>query len=642
MQPKTGLGAGTHNETITFASDHATSDSVDVTFTVDAATYTVDADKALLAYGSAIEGYATAPAAQQVTITNNGNLSVTFTLPTSTDYDISTSDSLTLAPAGTATFSVQPKTGLGAGTHNETITFASDHSTSDSVDVTFTVDAATYTADADKTSLAFGSEIVGYASAPAAQTVTITNNGNSSFTLTLPTSTKYSISTSDSLTLAPAATATFDIQPKTGLTAGTHNETITFASDHSTSDSVDVTFTVNAATYTVEADKASLAFGSEIVGYSSAPAVQTVTTTNNGNSSLTLTLPTSTDYDISTTDSLTLAPAGTSTFSVQPKTGLGAGTHNETITFASDHATSDSVDVSFTVNDASYAISADKNTLAFGSAIEGYATAPAAQQVTITNNGNLSVTLTLPTSTDYDIATSDSLTLAPAGTATFSVQPKTGLSAGTHNETITFASDHSTSDSVDVSFAVDAATYTVSADKNTLAFGSAIEGYATAPAAQQVTITNNGNSSLTLTLPTSTDYDIATSDSLTLAPAGTATFSVQPKTGLSAGTHNETITFASDHATSDSVDVSFAVDAATYTVSADKNTLAFGSAIEGYATAPRSATGDHHQRRQSECNAYAADQHGLYYCNIRFSDACTRRHGNIQRAAQDRAGSGYS
>ena len=453
MQPKTGLGAGTHNETITFASDHATSDSVDVSFTVNDAAYAVSADKNTLAFGNEIVGYATAPAAQQVTITNDGNLSVTLTLPTCTGYTIATSDSLTLVPAATATFSIQPKTGLAAGTHNETIHFQTDHLTSDSVDVNFTVNDAAYAVSADKASLAFGSAIEGYATAPAAQQVTITNDGNLSVTLTLPTSTDYTIATSDSLTLAPAGTATFSIQPKTGLTAGAHNETITFASDHLTSDSVDVSFTVNDAAYAVSADKASLAFGSAIEGYATAPAAQQVTITNDGNLSVTLTLPTSTGYTITTSDSLTLAPAATATFSIQPKTGLTAGTHNETITFASDHATSDSVDVSFTVQAAQYTLAVSPATLDFGSEIAGYASV-AAQTVLVTNTGNRITTLTQPTATDYTVGPLSRNVLNPGATATFTVTPHTGLATGTYAETIAVTGSGLSSAGVDASFTV--------------------------------------------------------------------------------------------------------------------------------------------------------------------------------------------
>ena len=84
------------------------------------------------------------------------------------------------------------------------------------------------------------------------------------------------------------------------------------------------------------------------------------------------------------------------------------------------------------------------------------------------------------------------------------------------------------------------------------------------------------------------------------------------------------------------------VVAATYTVSANKDTLAFGNAITGYASAPRSAAGNRYQQRQLQPDADAADQHEVQHFHHGFADACTRRHGNIQRATQNRVGRGYS
>ncbi len=84
-------------------------------------------------------------------------------------------------------------------------------------------------------------------------------------------------------------------------------------------------------------------------------------------------------------------------------------------------------------------------------------------------------------------------------------------------------------------------TYTISADTTTLNFGSVQTGYTT-PAAQTITIRNNGNQSITLTQPTAANYTIGTLSKTTLAAGETATFTVQPKGGLAAGTYDETIT----------------------------------------------------------------------------------------------------
>lgn len=101
-----------------------------------------------------------------------------------------------------------------------------------------------------------------------------------------------------------------------------------------------------------------------------------------------------------------------------------------------------------------------------------YADAPAAQIVTITNIGNQSVTVNLPTSTKYIITAgtgfeNGTATLALDGTATFTVQPKTGLAIGSHSETLNISGSDGTSASASVklSFTVNAV-YTLTVNLN--------------------------------------------------------------------------------------------------------------------------------------------------------------------------------
>ncbi len=84
--------------------------------------------------------------------------------------------------------------------------------------------------------------------------------------------------------------------------------------------------------------------------------------------------------------------------------------------------------------------------------------------------------------------------------------------------------------------------YSISADTTPLDFGSVYTGY-TQPAAQTVTITNNGNQPLTLNQPASTSsFVVGTLSTTSLPVNGTATFTVQPKAGLAVGTYSENIT----------------------------------------------------------------------------------------------------
>lgn len=84
-----------------------------------------------------------------------------------------------------------------------------------------------------------------------------------------------------------------------------------------------------------------------------------------------------------------------------------------------------------------FAITASPVVLSFGTADEGYASAPAALTVTVTNIGNRTVTLEQPASTDYfEVGALPDDEIAAGGTATFTVQPKTDLPAGAYSDRI--------------------------------------------------------------------------------------------------------------------------------------------------------------------------------------------------------------
>ena len=108
-----------------------------------------------------------------------------------------------------------------------------------------------------------------------------------------------------------------------------------------------------------------------------------------------------------------------------------------------------------TVTDKTYAISADATALNFGSAYTGYAQ-PAAKTVTMKNTGNQPVTLNQPSSTDNFVVGNLTDTELVAGeTATFKVQPKAGLAAGTYSDTITVSdTNNNVTSSITASFTV--------------------------------------------------------------------------------------------------------------------------------------------------------------------------------------------
>lgn len=112
----------------------------------------------------------------------------------------------------------------------------------------------------------------------------------------------------------------------------------------------------------------------------------------------------------------------------------------------------------------------------------------------------------------------------------------TAVSAGTTNITATADGNKTATCTVTVV----AKTYSISSSPTSLDFGSVYTGYAQ-PAAQTVVVTNTGNQDVTLVQPASANFEISALSAIKLAPNDTATFSVQPRSGLAAGTYSEQI-----------------------------------------------------------------------------------------------------
>ncbi len=130
-----------------------------------------------------------------------------------------------------------------------------------------------------------------------------------------------------------------------------------------------------------------------------------------------------------------------------------ADTYNFTVTATND-AGSDSKEFTLTIGVAPvYSITADPLKLDFGTLTEGYT--PASQMVTITNNGNQPLTLNQPVSTGhFEVGNLSTLTLPANGTATFTVQPKAGLAAGTYSEDIDVTASNNVTLSIPASLTV--------------------------------------------------------------------------------------------------------------------------------------------------------------------------------------------
>jgi formylglycine-generating enzyme required for sulfatase activity/methionine-rich copper-binding protein CopC len=203
-------------------------------------------------------------------------------------------------------------------------------------------------------------------------------------------------------------------------------------------------------------------FPAAVVGYTAAPAAQSVTVSNTGNretGELTAALSgdNDSDFTLSGTPISSIAVDGNNTFTVVPNIELAAGTYTATVTVSGDNGITANFTVSFTVNAAVYSISLNPSgPLTFTIAHDGYA-APETKTITVSNTGNQEtgeLTVTLSDASFFELSKTSINTIAVNGNDTFTVVPNMGLAAGTYTATVTVSGANGIIANFEVSFTV--------------------------------------------------------------------------------------------------------------------------------------------------------------------------------------------
>ena len=467
--------------------------------TYSASAYTEDGS-GILDFGSVEEGYTEIPEAQMVTITNNGTGDLNFKEIAPENFMAADINDAPLKSGESVTVWVKPREGLKAGEYKDLITYqteegadvffeadftvkepenkkAEDHENNEQTDPGETSDPAAekiYKLTADPTELPFDDLTAGYEKVETTSTVTIKNEGTEAVTLVQPESEFFDIApvseveSSGNIQLAQGGEQTFTVQPKLGLSAkdDPYVEELVFASDESTEASATVTASVMVKTETPKTVTATvkpegpLSFGTLEQGYETAPDAQPVTVENTGTEAIRIQLSAPEDYEVGEPSAEVLNPGDkAATFTVQPKTGLQAGDHSDTISVTDQNTgnTLAEIRLEFTVSEsepeANPGLSVT-DSLEFGTKEEGYKELPDAKTVTVTNTGNTKIVLKQPSSNAYTIGTLSATELEAGDNATFSVQPVSGLSQGEYLEDIVIANDANVEAYVNVHFSV--------------------------------------------------------------------------------------------------------------------------------------------------------------------------------------------
>lgn len=289
-------------------------------------------------------------------------------------------------------------------------------------------------------------------------------------------------------------------------------------------------------------------FDEVVVGYEQ-PAAAALSITNTGSAGATITGVTSSDparFIVNTNGSSQIAAGATDTsWTIQPAAGLAAGTYGATVTVTYDGGKTVSSTVSFVVKESAPAPASELviGNLVFDAVQEDYQAVPE-KAFTVTNTGAADVNVTSATLSGKN-PTSFTLgggaTTIKAGatdSTTYTVIPVLGQQAGTYSATLVLTYDNGKTAQADVTFTVSATAGTPSLTVGKVDFGSVSEG--SMPGAAAISIENTGDVTATITDVSvdSKNFTVNTTGSTNIAADATdTTWTVQPVSGLSAGTY---------------------------------------------------------------------------------------------------------
>jgi hypothetical protein len=475
----------------------------------------------------------TTSTAQTITVSNPGTTPLSFTsLVSSGDFaetNTCPTGSTTLAVGGncTATVTFTPSAG-GSRTGSLTVTDSVPDSPQ-TLALSGTGEAPVVTLSL--TSLTFAATNVG--STSAAQSVTLTNSGTGALTIdSIAASSQYAETNTCGSSVAQGANCTISVT-FTPTASGTQTGTVTIT-DNATGSPQTIALSGTGNGPAVVLMPATVTFASQPVGSTS--PVQTVTLTNTGNESLSITkIATTGPFAETNTCATTLAANASCTISVDfAPTVSGAASGTLTIT---DNATGSpqTLTLSGTGSTGGFASLTPAAGLTFPSTSVG--TSATAQNITLTNTGNatLSITSIAVTGTDSGDfsetnACGSSLTAGKACTITVTFKP---TAAGNRSAAITVTSNGAGSPQSLALTGTGSSAPLVTLAPTSLDFGAQLISSKTV---KTVTLTNSGNATLTVssvTISGSAFSETNNCTSVAAAASCTITVTFDPSTSAS-------------------------------------------------------------------------------------------------------------
>ena len=472
--------------------------------TADASIVIGDGNSEVVDFGTVISGQEDSIQAQYVTVTNTGNTTLNFT-DISPEHFMVQDISNPMEQNSSQQLWIVPRAGIAAGEYDDTITYTSEEGVEVSFEAKMTVEAAKDNAQ----------------------------NGNGQDDQKTDTG-----NTSD---------PTADDQNKGDETPA--DSTTDPSNDANTSDGGNNGSTTTEVTLAVDdtAAESGLTFKST--------ESQQITVKNNSAQAVTVAASSTGAAPAVTIDpSEQEIPAGESaTFTVTPAENLATDTpYPDNILFADKNNSDNKIIVPVNVTipaPAKINVTADKLVAEFGPLVVGYTELPAAEPITLRNEGNADAVLSDAVSStgaaqgQYFDITWQAQTVKSGDSVLFTIQPKMNLTANaTEIFTIT---DNTTGNTIPITatVTVNPASHSLDVSEPVLDFTAAKQGYGEI-APREFMVTNNGNVTETLEQPTLTNFTVSVNQ-LTLAPGSTAVYTVQPKTGLDVGAYSENLKISS-------------------------------------------------------------------------------------------------
>ena len=469
--------------------------------TADASIVIGDGNSEVVDFGTVISGQEDSIQAQYVTVTNTGNTTLNFT-DISPEHFMVQDISNPMEQNSSQQLWIVPRAGIAAGEYDDTITYTSEEGVEVSFEAKMTVEAAKDDAQ----------------------------NGNGQDDQKTDTG-----NTSD---------PTADDQNKGDETPA--DSTTDPSNDANTSDGGNNGSTTTEVTLAVDdtVAESGLTFKST--------ESQQITVKNNSAQAVTVAASSTGAAPAVTIDpSEQKIPAGESaTFTVTPAENLVTDTpYPDNILFADKNNSDNKIIVPVNVTipaPAKSNVTADKLVAEFGPLVVGYTELPAAETITLKNEGDADADLSEAVSSagtaqgQYFDITWQAQTVKSGDSVLFTIQPKMNLTANaTEIFTIT---DNTTGNTIPITatVTVNPASHSLDISKTTLDFATAKQGYGEI-APREFMVTNNGNVTETLEQPALTNFTVSVNPvQLTLAPGATVVYTVQPKAGLDVGAYSET------------------------------------------------------------------------------------------------------